>query len=29
EFGDPKDYPMVLFTADGEAYESKDIILTK
>ena len=27
EFGDPKDYRMVLFTAEGEAYESKDIIL--
>ena len=28
EFGDPKDFRMVLFTADGDAYESKDIILT-
>ena len=28
EFGDPKDHRMVLFTADGDAYESKDIILT-
>ena len=27
EFGDPKDGRMVLFTAEGEAYESKDIIL--
>ena len=25
----PKDHRMVLFTAEGEAYESKDIILTK
>ena len=28
EFGDPKDFRMVLFTADGDAYESKDIIFT-
>ena len=27
EFGAPKDGRMVLFTADGDAYESKDIIL--
>ena len=27
ESGDPKDHRMVLFTADGNAYESKDIIL--
>ena len=27
EFGAPKDGRMVLFTAEGEAYESKDIIL--